>query len=376
MQMPDDPGGRRYPFVTIVMPVRNEAEFIAESLDAVLNQDYPRDRMEIIVADGMSNDGTREIVKELAEAHPDLSLTLLENPGRIVSTGLNLAIARAHGEIVIRVDGHSKVAPDYVSRCVHHLMNDGIVGVGGPIRTLGRTSVGRAIAAAMSSRFGVGGSAFRTVKDRSAYVDTIAFPAYTRAALERAGRFDEDLVRNQDDEYNYRLRGMGGRLLMAEDVRSEYYARDSFKKLWRQYFQYGLYKVRVMQKHPRQMSLRQFVPPVFAMVLVGGAVASPFGGLGMLAFSLVLGLYGIAVIIATALAAGRLSLRETAALLAIFPTLHLSYGFGFLVGLTCFGLTWPKRSAATAAEATLTPVQRVAGSLPIPSDTCSPLNKI
>ncbi|MDQ2805451.1 MAG: glycosyltransferase, partial [Chloroflexota bacterium] len=153
------------PFVTIIMPIRNEGGFIARSLGAVLGQDYPADRIEVLVADGLSTDSTRAVVADLALAHPNVRL--LDNPGQIVSTGLNRALPLARGDVIIRVDGHCEIAPDYVRRCVAHLRADGVDGVGGPIETVADTPAGATIALAMGSPFGVGGSAFRTVRDRA-----------------------------------------------------------------------------------------------------------------------------------------------------------------------------------------------------------------
>jgi cellulose synthase/poly-beta-1,6-N-acetylglucosamine synthase-like glycosyltransferase len=325
------------PFVSVVMPIRNEADFIAEGLGAVLGQDYPKDRMEVLVADGMSTDATREIVTRLAARPDQPAVTLIDNPGQIVATGLNLALRQARGEIIVRVDGHCRIEPDYVSQCVAHLRNDGVEGVGGPITTVAKTPVGRAIAAAMSSPFGVGGSAFRTVSDRTLFVDTIAFPAYTRQAVERAGPFDEELVRNQDDEYNYRLRGLGARLLLTPDVRSEYHSRSSYRSLWRQYFQYGYYKVRVMRKHPRQMRWRQFVPPAFVLVLALGLLASAFGTVPRLLFGLMLLTYLAAVLGASIWTAAQRDWSLVGRLPLAFVILHVSYGLGFLVGLASSG---------------------------------------
>jgi succinoglycan biosynthesis protein ExoA len=142
---------------------------------------------------------------------------------------LNIGICQAQGDIVVRVDGHCEIAPDYVSQCVRHLLYDGVDAVGGPIETIGETNEAQSIALAMSSWFGVGGSAFRTVKDRPLLVETVAFPAYTRRTLQRLGPFDEELVRNQDDEYNYRLLAQGGKILLSPDISSRYYSRSSLR---------------------------------------------------------------------------------------------------------------------------------------------------
>ena len=335
------------PLVSVIMPVRNEAAYIERSLGAVLAQDYPADRMEILVVDGMSNDGTREYVRARQTEHP--CLRLIDNPAQIVPPALNIGIRQAHGEIVVRVDGHCEIAPDYVRRCVEHLMNDDIDGVGGPIETIGETDEAEAIALAMSSWFGVGGSAFRTVKDRAMLVDTVAFPAYKRETLERMGAFDEEQVRNQDDEYNYRLRERGGRLLLAPDVTSRYYSRSSLRRLWRQYFQYGFWKYRGMQKHPRQMRPRQFVPPAFVAGLTGsallGLIFRPFWWLS----AIVVFLY-MAVNAFASLSLGRShGMRHVPRLMIIHPILHLSYGLGFLIGLARFAGRPPVKMPVTSS---------------------------
>lgn len=333
------------PFVTVIMPVRDEAAFIARSLGAVVAQDYPPERVEIIVADGMSTDGTREIVRSLQERHA--RLRLVDNTGRIAPTGLNAALRVARGEIIVRVDGHCEIAPDYVRRCVECLEREKVEGVGGPIETVGQTGTARAIAAAMSSSFGVGGSAFRTVNDRRMLVDSVAFPAYTRCAVERAGMFDEELVRNQDDEYNYRLRSLGGRLLLAPEIRSRYYSRGTLSSLRRQYFQYGYWKVRVMQKHPRQMSARQFAPPLFAAALLMLGALSPFYAAARLALAAVACAYLAANLCASFLTARKNGWRLLPLLPATFATLHLAYGCGFLAGLIKFRNRWRDRRGQT-----------------------------
>jgi glycosyltransferase involved in cell wall biosynthesis len=322
------------PFVSVIMPIRNEADFIARSLGAVLAQDYPRKRFEVIVADGMSTDGTRDIVASIQARNPEVRL--IDNTRRIAPTALNTAIGHAQGEILVRVDGHCQIAPDYVSRCVEHLLQDKVDGVGGPLETVGQTALARAIAAGMSSSFGVGGAAFRTVSNKTMLVDTVAFPAYTRTIVDEAGPFDEELVRNQDDEYNYRLRKLGAKILLAADVHSRYYSRSSLRSLWRQYFQYGYWKVRVLQKHPRQMKARQFVPPVFVACLLLALLSIPFTVAGFYLFGAVAGLYLLANLGASILAARKETWSLLPYLPVIYATLHLSFGLGFLVGLLRF----------------------------------------
>src|SRR5258706_13564407 len=295
------------PFVSVLMPVRNEAAFIRRSVRAVLAQVYQCDHMQIISADGLSNDGTREAIKEVQLLNPNV--VLIDNPGKIVSTGLNAALRVAKGEIIIRVDGHCEITGDYLSRAVSHLTDSEVSCVGGPLETVGETYAARAIAAAMSSSFGVGGSAFRVGTREAKFVDTVAFPGFRRETIQRAGPFDEELVRNQDDEYSYRVRKLGGRLLLAPDIQSRYYSRASFRKLWKQYFQYGYWKVRVLQKHPRQMSARQFVPPLFVIALLLLCLTAPLLVTSKWLLIATVGAYGVLNLGATIAAAARTGWR-------------------------------------------------------------------
>ena len=256
----------QHPLVSVILPIRNESAYIERGMNAILSQDYLGE-MEILVADGMSTDDTRRIVHELSALHPRFNVQILDNPRKIVPTGLNLALQRAKGEIILRVDGHTVIAPEYVSQCVSALHTSGADNVGGRMNAVGSNLFGQAVALATSSPFGIGGGRFH-YSDNEEWVDTVYMGAWPRRVFERLGLFDEELVRDQDDEFNYRLRASGGRILLSPKIKSEYTVRSSPSALWRQYFQYGFWKVRVLQKHPRQMSLRQFVPPAFVFALL------------------------------------------------------------------------------------------------------------
>ncbi|HEY3037858.1 MAG TPA: glycosyltransferase family 2 protein [Pyrinomonadaceae bacterium] len=334
------------PFVSILMPVRNEAGFIQRSLEAVLAQDYPLDRMEVIIADGLSDDGTRDVVEALRLQNPNVNL--INNPGQIVSTGLNAALRLAKGEIIVRVDGHCEIARDYVRRCVSHLTDGKVDCVGGPLETIGETYTARAIAVAMSSTFGVGGSAFRVGAREAKFVDTVAFPGYRRETIRRAGPFDEELVRNQDDEYSYRVRKLGGRILLSPDIQSRYYSRASFRKLWKQYFQYGYWKVRVLQKHSRQMSARQFVPPLFLMTLLLSVLSAPLFMVSRWLLAATLIAYAVLSLGATIAAARRNGWRLLPLFPVAFTIIHVAYGAGFLVGILRFWNRWGDRTTRSA----------------------------
>jgi len=324
--------------ITIILPVRNEDNYLRAALDGVLAQDYPVEQMEILVVDGMSTDSTREIIKEYQCKNTNINL--LDNPGRIVPTGMNIALIQVQGDIVIRVDGHCIIAPDYVRKCVEHLENDEVDGVGGPMETIGEDKLSETIAIAMSSPFGVGNSAFRTTTGKTMLADTVPFPAYTRSMIQKAGLYDEELVRNQDDEYNYRIRELGGKLLLAEDVRSKYYSRGSFRKLWKQYFQYGFYKVRVLQKHPLQMSLRQFVPPLFVLSLLTALILTLTTRWGWITLATIAGSYILANLTASIITSAKKGWRHLWRLPVVFAIIQISYGSGFLAGLFKFWNRW------------------------------------
>jgi succinoglycan biosynthesis protein ExoA len=325
------------PFVSVIMPVRNEAGFIERSLGCVLGQDYPADRMEVIVADGMSDDGTRELVH--AAAKRDGRVRLVDNQGRIAPTALNAALTGARGTIIVRVDGHTEIASDYVRQCVRELERTGADNVGGRMKAGGNGSICRAIAAATSSAFGVGGARFH-YSEAEEWVDTVYLGAWRRSTFDSLGLFDEELVRNQDDEFNYRLRAAGGRILLSPKIRSLYYGRSSLSSLARQYFQYGLWKVRVLQKHPRQMRLRQFVPPLFVAALLMLALGAPFSRAARVGLVGLLGMYALVSLVASASAAIRTGFHSVFLLPVVFAILHLSYGLGFLAGLIRFRGRW------------------------------------
>jgi len=334
------------PFVTIIVPERNEEKFIARCLESILHQDYGPEYFEVIVVDGISTDKTCEIIQRLQREHKNLHL--LDNPRRIVPTALNLGLQRAKGEIIIRVDGHATIAPDYISRCVEMLEETKADCVGGPINSISENQDGRAIALAMSSKFGVGNSRFRVSGGYEGYVDTLAFGAYKKSAFERIGVFDEELVRCQDDEFNYRLLKNGGKIYMTPKVTSCYFPRTNLKKLWRQYYEYGLWKIRVLQKHPSVMQPRQFVPPFFVAMLLLLTAFSAFAFPVRLALAGVSALYGMTALSCALALWLRHENSSFSVLLAAFPILHISYGLGFLCGLFKFRKKW-RQSETSAA---------------------------
>lgn len=311
------------------MPVRDEAAFIERSLGALLAQDYPRDRLEILVVDGCSRDETAAIVRRVAERIPEVRL--LENPRRVQAAALNLGIRAARGEIVVRVDGRSFVAPDYVSRCVELLREGRAENVGGRMRPEGEGPIGRAIAIATSHPFGLGNSKFH-YSETEQYVDTVYLVAYRREIVERIGLYDESMDVNEDYELNYRLRQAGGRILLSPRIRSTYRPRPSLGALARQYFRYGRWKARVLRKHPRSLVWRQVAAPLLvASLLLGVGLAPVWPAAGSAALAVAL-LYA-AVALAAALSAARGEPRLVPLVLAGFATVHFSWGLGVWLGL-------------------------------------------
>ncbi|MCI0552024.1 MAG: glycosyltransferase family 2 protein [Anaerolineae bacterium] len=326
------------PLVTVIMPIRNEQRWIKRSLSSVLSQDYPFDRLEILVADGMSNDETRHIVREIARH--DQRVRLIDNQARIMATGFNAALALSRGDVIVMLGGHAELSQNYMRTCARILKLKKADCVGGTLETACETRKSAAISLAMSSPFGVGNATFRIGATKETYVDTVAFGAYAREIVARAGPLDEEFVRNQDDEYNYRLRKLGARILLVPDIRCRYYSRTSLRSLWRQYFQYGYWKVRVMQKHPHQIRWRQFVPTAFIMTLLGATVLANFTPLGLAMLALVSGAYCMANIVASIRAAHKSGWCHFSLLPCAFATLHFSYGLGFLAGLIKFWNRW------------------------------------
>jgi len=323
------------PLVSVIMAVRNEEQHIARSLRSILAQNYPTDRLQVLVADGMSTDRTRDVIKDVQSSQHRISVKIIDNRALTASAGLNLAVKNSGGEVVIRADGKCELAPDYIRNCVDLLKESGADNVGGWRRPLGEGFVGRAIATAITSAFGVGGDQSARHLRRQ-WTDTVYLGAWRRKTFEQVGLFDEEMVRNQDDEFNYRLRKAGGRILASGTIRSSYFSRPSIAELWHQYYNFGFWKVRVLQKHPRQMRWRQFVPPTFVCALVLLALLTPVSNWFRLSFLCLVGVYIFINLAVSVFTGVRSRSREVVLLPVVFLTLHLSYGSGFLMGVTRF----------------------------------------
>jgi glycosyltransferase involved in cell wall biosynthesis len=334
------------PLVTILLPIRNEAGFIERSLRAILDQDYPAARLEILVLDGMSEDGTRDMVQEMLAGVPFAKM--LDNPRLLASAALNIGLAEASGEVIVRVDGHTIIAPDYVRRCVEVLSATGADCVGGLMQAEGTTPMGAAIALATSSPFGIGGSRFH-FSAQPQETETVYLGAWPTQVLRSRGAFQEDVGCNEDDEFNYRLRADGRRIWLDPSIRSVYYCRPDLGSLWHQYFRYGFWKVRVFQKVPGSAQLRHWAPPLFALAMAGGLLAALLFPFLRPLYVAGLGLYLLADLIVSVTIAARAGWRHLLRLFVVFPSLHLAYGFGFWAGILRFGPPWWRTRSITPA---------------------------
>lgn len=330
---------KNLPFVSIIMPIRNESAHIERSLRAVLTQDYPCDLLEVLIADGNSSDDTRAKIAQISQSFPDFWVIVVDNPDQYMPMGFNRALRHARGDVVIMLGGHTEISLDYVKQCVQLLQETSAFCVGGAMETVAIGLASEAITIGMSSMFGVGGVAFRTMPDKVMEVDTSVFAAYRREVFHQIGGLDEEMIRNQDDEFNYRLRAHGGKILFSPAIRSRYYSRDNLSSLWRQYFQYGYWKVRVLQKHPMQMSPRQFMPPLFVLALLASLGFALSANFRLLALLIPL-LYGATNLLASLWTASQRGWKYLWLLPMVFAILHLSYGLGFLVGLVKFWNRW------------------------------------
>lgn len=331
------PGGG-WPFVSVIMPICNEGRFIGKSLGAVLAQDYPVDRMEVIVVDGMSSDDTRQNVRAIAG--DGQRVRLLDNPGKIVPTAMNLGIRAAKGSVIVRVDGHTIIEPEYVSQSVLALARTEAHCVGGMQSAVpGRNYVSRAVAAATSSPFGVGGSVQHYLgEERSA--DLVYLGVYPKWVLEHIGLYDEEFVRNQDDELDYRLLSAGGSIRLIPSIRSSYSPRPTLWKLAKQYAQYGWWKVRCYQKHPRHVGKRHLVPGAFAFAFICGAALGPASSAIAWLWAAMVVAYGLSGIVFAIALAPKRGWSLVPILPLTFFVMHLSYGTGFLAGLIRFAGRW------------------------------------
>lgn len=328
--------------ISIIMPIRNEEKYIYSTIKSILGQKFFNKDYEIIIADGMSTDRTREIINDLIRKNNKIKL--IDNPKKIVPVGFNLALNKAKGDIIIRVDGHTKINSDYIFNCVQKLEQNNYANVGGLMNAQGDKLIDHSISIATSSVFGVGNSYFH-FSSKSRYVDTVFMGAWKKEIFYKYGGFDEELVRNQDDEFNFRISQQGEKIWLDTSIKSEYFPRNTLKKLFKQYFQYGFYKIRLFQKRGGFSSYRHLIPGLFVSSLIASILLFFIYDHSYLLL-LVGGSYFL-VNLFFSLYSAFISHHEDKKYLTkffklslllpiIYFILHLSYGLGSLIGIIYF----------------------------------------
>lgn len=322
--------------VSVIIPARNEAATIEGAIAPLL--DDPVDaEVEVIVADGRSTDGTRDLVEAIAARDP--RVRLVDNPARVTPEGLNAAIRASRGDVIVRMDGHAEPEPGYLAACLRALASSGAWNVGGRMEKVGVTAAGRAASAATTSPFGIGGGRRFHLVSEATDVDSVWLGCWPRWVFERVGLFDPEMVQDQDEELNQRILDAGGRIRFDPSIGATYVSRASWRGLLRQYFRYGLFKVRAIQKRPSLLRARHLAPAALVGVVVGGLVAGPVVSWAPLA--------SLAVVVAWLAAATWFGRAVAAAfgatvpeVLAAYACLHVGYGAGTWFGLVRFGHRW------------------------------------
>ncbi len=320
------------PFVSIIVPCYNEQATIRKLLDALRAQTYPTERMEVVISDGMSTDGTREAIAAFQRERGELSVRVVENRAKTIPSGLNQAIRESRGGIIVRLDAHSMPIPEYIERCVAaHLAGKGD-NVGGvwEIRPGAETWIAESISFAAAHPLGAGDALYR-VGAQAGVVDTVPFGSFRRELVDRIGMFDESLLANEDYEFNVRVREAGGAVWLDPSICSVYFSRGTLGALAAQYWRYGFWKFKMLQRYPRTLRWRQALPPVFVSAFAVLVVLSLVAGFARILAALQLLSYFFALGIASLNLAVR---KRKAHLLWGVPlaiaVMHFAWGGGFL----------------------------------------------
>lgn len=318
--------------VSIIIPCYNEEKMIGRVLDAIYAQTYPHGKIEVVIADGLSTDGTREVIAGFVAEHPELRVMVVDNTLRHIPAGINCAIKAASGDLIVRMDGHSIPEVDYIANCVRgheQGLGDNIGGVW-DIRPGGTNWVARSIAVAAGHPLGAGDAGYR-LNSPAGEVDTVPFGSFQKELFERIGVFNENLLSNEDYEFNARIRKNGGKVYLDPSIRCRYIARANLADLSRQYFRYGYWKFQMLRLYPGTLRWRQAIPPVFVASLIGLLILSIFWGVARYVLAVELLIYLAALV----LAGGRAAVKNKDWGMAVglplaLATMHVSWGGGFL----------------------------------------------
>lgn len=313
------------PSVSVIMAIRNESAHIADSLQCIASQDYPHDKMEVIIADGMSTDNSRQIIDSISLRN----IKVIDNTSLTRAHGLNAAILASTGEVVVRVDARTIIAPDYVSKCVNTLLATNADNVGGIQRVIANTVLQRALSLALSSKFGVGNAQYR-IGRCSGFVDTVYLGCFLRSVFARVGHFDDSsTIISEDSDLNYRIRKAGGRIYLNTDIESGYRPRDSLADIGRIYYRYGGARAGNFKKH-HSLSLRQAIPALFVVFLVIAAFLSiRYENVASIFYFTTVMYLLIDLLVSLRLSVKSRQLLLLPVLFILFPTIHICWGLGF-----------------------------------------------
>ncbi len=320
------------PTVSIIIPCYNEEATIHHLLDAIFAQTYPREKIEVVIADGISIDSTRAQIDAFQKQHADLALKIVDNISRTIPSALNLSIRSSNGEIIVRLDAHSAPIPEYVQRCVDALQAGKGANVGGiwQIKPGAQTWIAQSIAIAAAHPLGVGDAMYRLNASAGA-VDTVPFGSFHRSLIEKIGGFDEALLANEDYEFNTRVRQSGGVVWLDPAIRSTYFSRSTLFALAKQYYRYGFWKYKMLQRYPNTIKWRQALPPVFTVILYTLLIMSVFIPFTRFLLALQLTLYfGILTFAAVQVVKIHRKLFLVLGLPLAIATMHIAWGSGFL----------------------------------------------
>ena len=319
--------------VSVLIPCRNEVQNIEACLNHIFNFDPPNGGFEVIVIDGMSTDGTRELLSPLKSRFPDL--VVIDNPGKTVPRAMNLGIQYAKGEYIVRADARCIHPKSYLCDLIELSEKTGADNVGGVlVPEFGNGYTQNAIALAYKSRIAMGGA----LRDRGDFIgetDTVYGGCFKRKRLLEVGMYDEEMVRNQDDELSFRLRETGGKIIQDGRIKIQYYPRNSLWHLFKQFMQYGYWKVSVIKKHPQQASPRHFLPAILVMTFAALSILAPLTAHGYLGFGVFTGAYFLAIGSVSLRSACKLSLKLLPGVVFAIFLIHISFGIGFIIGSVC-----------------------------------------
>lgn len=319
--------------VSVVVPIRNESKYIEKCIESIFNQDYPKNLLEIIFVDGNSEDNTVDIIKKYITE--GCNIRLLNNPNKFIPHALNIGIKSAVGKYIVRMDAHSQYANDYISKCIEYLEKTDAINVGGPVITAGKTVLQKVIAAAYHSDFALGGGKNHD-KDYEGYADTVFLGTFKKQDIIDIGMYDERFIRNEDDDLTFRMIERGFKIYSTPAIKSVYYPRSTYSSLFKQYFEYGMWKVAIIKKHGRPARLSHLVPMAFVTFLAIFGIASFFFEKIFWMFIFVMGIY-ILLNLYFSFKNNKVStIPDKLRLMLVHFILHISYGLGFWVGIFKF----------------------------------------